>query len=76
MKQMKTKIHDTLHIAQDVLHGGEVWLSRIMHAKTDLLNSISNAKTREGEILQGIGNAAKLCGIKHRIGTPSADILA
>ena len=62
---MKTKIHGTLHIAQDALHDGEVWLSRIMHAKTDLLNNISNVRMREGEILLGTGNAAKLCDIRH-----------
>jgi len=62
---MKTKIHGTLHIAQDVLHGSEVWLSRIMHVKTDMLNNISNVRAREGEILQGVGNATKLCDIRH-----------
>ena len=60
---MKTKIQSTLNIAQDALHGGEVWLSRVMHVKTDLLDGVGNIRTREGEVLKGASNAAIVCRV-------------
>jgi hypothetical protein len=62
---METKVHSTLNIAQDALHGGEVRLSWIMHKKTDLLDSICNIRVCKGEILKGASNVAKLRWVRH-----------
>jgi hypothetical protein len=38
-----------------------VWLSRIMHIKTDLLNGVGEIRAHEGEVLKRASNAVKMC---------------
>jgi len=64
-KKVKPKVQGTLNVAQNALHGGEVWLSRIMHIKTDLLNGVGEIRAREGEVLKHASNAVKMCRISH-----------
>jgi hypothetical protein len=49
---LKTVGQGTLHITQDAFQKGQVRLPRIMHEKTDLLNSISKIRTSPSEILE------------------------
>ena len=62
---MKTKIQSSLEIPQDVLHGAEVGLPRVMHVKTDLLNGIGNIWAGESEILEGPSYAVIMGGVRH-----------
>jgi hypothetical protein len=64
--EMKTQVQGPLNIAQDALHGSEMWLLRVMHMKTYLLDCISNVRTGESEILQSTSYTAELCRISHR----------
>jgi len=56
--EVKTKIQSALKVAENALHSAKMRLSRVMHIEADLLNSISNVRTGEGEILKCSSNAA------------------
>jgi hypothetical protein len=55
-----------LHITQDALDKCKMWLPRIMHEQTDLLNSICKIRTSQGEVLQSSSKTPVLRGIDHR----------
>jgi hypothetical protein len=64
--EMKTQVQGPLYIAQDALHGSEMWFLWIMHMKTYLLDGIGNVRTSEGEILKSTNYTAELGRISHR----------
>jgi hypothetical protein len=55
---METEVQSTLKIAENALHSAQVRLQRVMHVEADLLNSICNIWTSEGEILKSTSNTA------------------
>jgi hypothetical protein len=54
-------------IAQDTLEGREVGFPWIMHVKTDLLNSVGNIWSGEGEILESACKTPEICRVSHGI---------
>jgi hypothetical protein len=60
---MKTKIQSALKVAENALHSAKMRLPRVMHIEADLLNSISNVRTSEGEILKCSSNTAIVSGV-------------
>jgi hypothetical protein len=55
-----------LKIAKDPLGSDKVSLSQIMHMKAYLLDSISNVRPSEGEVLEGTHKATISSGISNR----------
>jgi hypothetical protein len=49
-----------------VFHGGEVGLSRIMHVKAELLDSVGDVRAGECQVLEGLGEAPVLSRISYR----------
>jgi hypothetical protein len=66
MTQKKTVVRHPLEVAQDVLHGCQMGLSRIMHMQIDLLHNIGDVGSCEGQVLESPCNAPKLGSILNR----------
>jgi hypothetical protein len=64
--QLKTIVECALEIAKNTLYEGTVRLPRIMHEKTDLLNSICNICPGEGEILKSTCKTMIMSGVLNR----------
>ena len=56
--KMKSKIQSALKAAENARHSAKMRLLGVVHIEADLLNSIRNIWTGEGEILKCSSNAA------------------
>ena len=54
------------NIAKNPLQGSKVRLPGVVHMKADLLNSIRNVWTGEGQVLKSSSKTAEVCSIRHR----------
>ena len=54
------------NIAKNPLQGSKVRLPGVVHMKADLLNSIRNVWTGEGQVLKSSNKTAEVCNIRHR----------
>jgi hypothetical protein len=64
--QQQAEVGCPTKIAQDVLHGRQVGLPRVMHVQADLLHGISDVGPCERQVLEGSGNTLKLRGVHNR----------
>jgi hypothetical protein len=51
-----------LKVAQDVLHGHQMGLSRVMHVQTDLMYDVCDVRPTEHQVLESSCDAPKLRG--------------
>jgi hypothetical protein len=51
-------VEGVLGVSEDVLHGREMRLMRIVHMEAHLLGRVGNIKPGEGEVLENLGQAA------------------
>jgi hypothetical protein len=61
--QLETMVESALEIAKNRLYEGKVRFPRIVHEETDLLNSICNIWSGEGEILKSTCKATIMSGV-------------
>jgi hypothetical protein len=64
--ELKTKIQRALDIAENALDKVKMRFPRSMHIQTGLLNSMSNIRTRQSQVLKGTSETAILCRIGHK----------
>jgi len=63
---VKPQVKCTTDVAQDPLQGSQMGFSRVVHVEADLLNSIGNIWSGEGEVLECACQAAKISRIRER----------
>jgi len=63
----ETMVDCTLQVAQDPFDSRKMRLTRGVHVKADLLNSIGDVRTSEGEVLQGTNQTAVMSRIGKKI---------
>ena len=64
--QKKTIVWCPLKIAQDVLHGRQMGLLRVVHVQTDLLHDVGDVGPCECQVLESSCNAPELRGVLNR----------
>ena len=64
--QQESQVQSASNISQNLLESGQMRLPRIMHMKTDLLDSICDVWTGEGQVLQCAGSTAEVGRISYR----------
>jgi hypothetical protein len=64
--QQQAEVRRPTKIAQDVLHGRQVGLPRVVHVQVDLLHGISDVGPCECQVLEGSDNAPELRGIRNK----------
>jgi hypothetical protein len=62
----ETVIWHPLEVAQDVFHGRQMRLPRVVHVQTNLLYSVGDVGSSERQVLQGACDASELGGILDR----------
>jgi hypothetical protein len=50
-------VEDALEVTEDMLHGHEMGLTKIMHVKVHLLGRVGDVNPSEGEVLESPGQA-------------------
>jgi hypothetical protein len=64
--QQEAKVESALNITKNPLQGSKMRLTRVVHVKTDLLNSIYNVWASECQVLKSSSKTAKVCSIRHK----------
>jgi hypothetical protein len=65
--QHQAQVWCPVKIAQDALHGRQVWLPRVVHVQTNLLHVVVDVRPCERQVLESFCNAPELrCVINGR----------
>jgi hypothetical protein len=61
--QHQTQVWCPAKVAQDALHGHQVWLLRVVHVQTNLLHGVGDVGPCERQVLESSCNAPELRGV-------------